>query len=187
MERSDLVLAGAQRWFKENPDQFRRYVDIVKYKKACFSLRDLDIFCVHYAAEKGTCYLWNGQTFIVNKQYNTAMKCPTKRLFDPFCRGESLEFTPDPATLEPVLTSICQLNFFRWALENGVIDYIEANYAELDEYAKPFKAASKRERHAAAAAGGTVTRRRLTATAIEKKATRHHVEVLVKFGPPARP
>ena len=59
------------------------------------------------------------------------LKAYSKKRFDPFCRWDriNIPFGED----KYIQTTIGQLNFFKWALENEVIDYIEDNYKEIEK------------------------------------------------------
>jgi hypothetical protein len=51
-------------------------------------------------------------------------------LFDPFRRRDRIIFCFDPATR--IETTIGQLNFFRWLLQNNLLKYIEQNLKEIE-------------------------------------------------------
>src|SRR5437660_214206 len=52
-----------------------------------------------------------------------------KRLFDPFCRHSRIQFRYSENNV--VITTIGQLNFFKWALKNGVIKYVGENLDKI--------------------------------------------------------
>ena len=62
------------------------------------------------------------------------MKGLKKTNFDPFCRGASkiIKYVY-PDTNETILfeSSLKQLAFFKWAIENKIIDYIELHYKDI--------------------------------------------------------
>jgi phage antirepressor YoqD-like protein len=51
--------------------------------------------------------------------------------FDPFCRWDRIIIPYNNTS--SIQTTIGQLNFFKWALENGVIDYIDNNYSSIEK------------------------------------------------------
>jgi hypothetical protein len=59
------------------------------------------------------------------------LKAYSKKRFDPFCRWDRINvpYKDD----KYIQTTIGQLNFFKWALENDVIRYIEENYANIEK------------------------------------------------------
>jgi len=68
--------------------------------------------------------------FNVYQSYKAQLKAYSKKRFDPFCRRERTLFTCGDTSLE---TTIGQLNFFKWAIANLVIDYIEIHKEDIEE------------------------------------------------------
>jgi len=73
----------------------------------------------------------------VEEQFNTylnykgQLKAYSKKNFDPFCRRDRINFyyTDDDC----IVTTVGQLNFFKWAIENNVIDYINKHLDIIDK------------------------------------------------------
>jgi hypothetical protein len=55
-------------------------------------------------------------------EYKSQLKAYNKKLFDPFCRRGRIEFKYNNNKL--IITTIGQLNFFRWAIKNKLISYV---------------------------------------------------------------
>ena len=73
------------------------------------------------------------KNFNVYQSYESQMKACQKKEFDPNCRvnGTPILFEyidSNTGKCMTVETSIAQLNFFRWAIKNLIIDYIKKNY-----------------------------------------------------------
>jgi hypothetical protein len=66
--------------------------------------------------------------FIVFNEYRGQLKAFTKKYFDSFCRGERIIYDNHNNKFE---TTLGQLNFFRWAIENELLTYIEKNYDKI--------------------------------------------------------
>ena len=102
------------------------------------SLRLIDWFVTNYAKRHNIGYLFNGNQFMVYMSYKSQLKAYSKKLFDPFCRRERIRFSL-PNT-EPFVTTVGKLNFFRWAIENNIIEYLkehrEAVEAEMNAHMK---------------------------------------------------
>ena len=62
--------------------------------------------------------------------YKSQLRAYSKRQFDPFCRRNRINFYFNDT--EFITTTVGQLNFFRWALQNNVIDYIMLNYKDIE-------------------------------------------------------
>jgi hypothetical protein len=74
------------------------------------------------------------QTFKVYQEYKSQVKSKKKENFDPYCRGPTIILqykSPHDGKILSFQTGIRQLNFFKWAIENLIIDYIESNYDEI--------------------------------------------------------
>lgn len=113
------------------------------------SLRIVDWFATNYAKKYYTLYIIEGtdnnitRRFKVYDDYKLKLKAYSKKRFDPFCRWDRISI---PYTNEQFIeTTIGQLNFFKWAIENKVVDYIENNYAEIEKDMNNRNSTSKRK------------------------------------------
>jgi hypothetical protein len=96
------------------------------------SLRIIDWFATNYAKKFFTVYeISENKRFKVYVDYKLKLKAYSKRRFDPFCRWDRITIPYSNGTF--IQTTIGQLNFFKWALENGVIAYIEKNYSTIED------------------------------------------------------
>ena len=93
------------------------------------SLRVLDWFVTNFCKKHNTVihYQRDGkaQKLIVHLDYKNQLKAYSKKQFDPFCRRERINFIYGKGN--ELLTKVGQLNFFRWAIEHHVLDYINDN------------------------------------------------------------
>ena len=105
------------------------------------SLRSIDWFITNYSKKNNTYYLiyetpnkiptFNEKNnhYLTNMNvyhsYKSQLKAYSKQKFDPFCRRDRILFEIDDET--SVETTVGQLNFFRWAIGNLILDYIEKN------------------------------------------------------------
>lgn len=89
------------------------------------SLRLIDWFVTNYAKRHTIGYVLNGQEFMVYMSYKSQLKAYSKKLFDPFCRRERIMFSLPG--IEPFVTTVGKLNFFRWAIEKNIIEYLKLN------------------------------------------------------------
>jgi len=62
--------------------------------------------------------------------YKSQLKSYSKKKFDPFCRRDRIKFDCSDITVE---TTLGQLNFFKWALDNLITDYILLHYKDIEE------------------------------------------------------
>ncbi len=73
----------------------------------------------------------NTQHINVFLSYKNQLDGYSKKHFDPFCRRNRIEFTFNDNT--KIVTTVGQLNFFRWAIQSNVLNYIIDNYKEIEE------------------------------------------------------
>lgn len=97
------------------------------------SLRIIDWFATNYAKKYYTVYQIQDSDgrFKVYNDYKLKLKAYSKKRFDPFCRWDRITIPYKDGI--HIQTTIGQLNFFKWAIENSVIDYIEQNYDSIEK------------------------------------------------------
>ena len=95
------------------------------------SLRIIDWFATNYAKKHFTVYdIKDGKRFKVYIDYKLKLKEYSKKRFDQLCRWYRISIPYKDNSL--VQTTLGQLNFFKWAIENHVIKYIEENYTNIE-------------------------------------------------------
>ena len=95
------------------------------------SLRLVDYFVTNYSKKMNTSYMLNGKHFLVYFNYKRELNAYSKRLFDPFCRRERIMFQAQG--VEQFVTTVGQLNFFRWFIEKDILSYIVANREIIEQ------------------------------------------------------
>ena len=63
--------------------------------------------------------------------YRSQLKAFKKIKFDPFRRRERIDFYYDEDNY--VETTIGQLNFFRWFVENDLLGYVKKHYEDIEQ------------------------------------------------------
>jgi len=86
------------------------------------SIRVIDWFVTNYSKKNHTIFSFesaSGTTkrFKVYIDYKLKLKAYSKRRFDPFCRWDRITIPYDDYQIQ---TTIGQLNFFKWALDNKI-------------------------------------------------------------------
>lgn len=79
-----------------------------------------------------------------------------------------------------IQTTIGQLNFFKWALENGVVDYIRDHYAAIERDMNARNSTSKRKDKQPTSNQTRKKREELSVSAT-KSIKQENVEITVKF------
>ena len=140
--QNDLLLKNLL-VFYQNPANLHKMLRIIN-GQSNISLRIVDWFVTNFAKKCYTVYelpvkpnCADTVRFKVYNDYKLKLKAYSKRRFDPFCRWERISIpyvnednTPSEKMVE---TTIGQLNFFKWAIENKIVDCIEENYHDIEE------------------------------------------------------
>jgi hypothetical protein len=129
--QNDLLLNNLLKFYDENNNM--DYMLRIINGESRISLRIIDWFATNYAKKYFTVYqIPNSERrFKVYVDYKLKLKAYSKKRFDPFCRWDRI--TVPYKDGKYIQTTIGQLNFFKWALENNVINYIEENYANIEK------------------------------------------------------
>jgi hypothetical protein len=176
--QNTLLLNNLIAYYKEN-DNLDRMLKIIN-GDVNISLRIVDWFTTNYAKKYYTVYdLPSGNRFKVYNDYKLKLRSYSKRRFDPFCRWDRISIPYKNDT--HLQTTIGQLNFFKWAFENNVIDYIETNYDGIEKDMNSRNSTSKRK---LTVAPGTQKRRKMReelSISASKTIKKEEVEIVIKF------
>ena len=143
------------------------------------SLRIVDWFATNYAKKYYTLYsIDDTRRFKVYVDYKLKLKAYSKKRFDPFCRWDRISIPYKNGTF--IETTIGQLNFFKWALENKVIHFIEDNYETIEKDMNTRNSTSKRKENLSDNVKTRKKREELSISAT-KSIKKEKVEILVQF------
>ena len=180
--QNDLLLNNLMEFYKKE-EYLDKMLKIITGDSK-ISLRIVDWFATNYAKKFYTLYTIdidqgnNSKRFKVYFDYKLKLKAYSKRRFDPFCRWEriSVPYKGDKF----IETTIGQLNFFKWAIENKVIDYIEENYETIEKDMNTRNSTSKRKE---LKLENTKTRKKREELSISatKSIKKEDVEIVVQF------
>lgn len=132
--------------FYAKEDNLQKMLSVINGESR-ISLRIVDWFVTNYAKEFWTAYevpVSDGTTrrFKVFKEYKQMLNSYSKMRFDPFCRWER-ECIPYGS--HSIQTTIGQMNFFKWALENKIVEYIQDNFDKIKDDMNSRNSTSKRK------------------------------------------
>ena len=144
MEKHNVLLNSLQKYYMENKNA-AKLLEILKEDNK-ISLRIIDWFVTNYSKKNNIYYSifetpTKKKTFVTEnnkivKQFNTyhsyksQLKSFSKKKFDPFCRRDRITFDCNGT---PIETTVGQLNFFKWAIDNLIIEYIKINYDAIED------------------------------------------------------
>ncbi len=130
--QNELLLRNMMEFY-DNKKNLKRMMNIINGESK-ISLRIVDWFVTNFAKKYFTIYEieQNGEAtrFKVYNDYKLKLKAYSKKRFDPFCRWERITIPYDSETY--METTIGQLNFFKWAIENKIVEYIEDHYETIE-------------------------------------------------------
>ena len=125
--KPEMVISSLQKFYTSHPEIDK----VISYLngEAPLSLRIIDWFVTKYSRKNFIRYPLNGQEFLVYLSYKGQLKAYSKQYFDPNCRRERIMFKIP--NYDQFMTTIGKLNFFRWALESNILQYIEQHEDEI--------------------------------------------------------
>ena len=130
--QNNLLLSNLMDYYNDK-ENLIRMMKIINGESP-ISLRIVDWFVTNYSKKNFVVYelSQNNHTsrLKVFNDYKLKLKAYSKKRFDPFCRWERITIPYDNNRY--METTIGQLNFFKWALQNNVIRYIEEHYKEIE-------------------------------------------------------
>lgn len=124
-----LLMLSISRFFSHEPNMSA----VLPYINGSspISLRMIDWFVTNYARRHNTCLVLEGGAHVnVYLSYRTQLKAYSKQQFDPFRRRDRITYYYSRDSC--IETTIGQLNFFRWLLQNQVLDYIVENACAIE-------------------------------------------------------
>ena len=182
LTQNDLLLNTLMDFYNKD-NNLEKMLSIINGESST-SLRIIDWFVTNYAKKHFTVYNLsnvNNLRFKVYSEYKLRLKAYSKQRFDPFCRWERINIPYKNNT--SIQTTIGQLNFFRWALENEVIDFIEKNYSKIEADMNNRNSTSKRASGGDTSSSARKTRKKREELSISatKSIKKEDVEIVVKF------
>ena len=179
--QNSLLLNNLMKFYSEN-NNMEKILPIINGQSK-LSLRLIDWFATNYSKKYYTVYnikKKNGEErrFKVYIDYKLKLKAYSKRRFDPFCRWERINIPYNENT--EIQTTIGQLNFFRWTLENKILDYIEKNFETINNDQQKRNSTSKKKKKEKDNVKTRKKREELSVSA-SKSIKKETVEIIVDF------
>ena len=178
--QNELLLHKLMEFYNRD-DNLNRMLSIINGESR-ISLRIVDWFSTNYAKKYYTLYtIGTGETarrFKVYFDYKLKLKAYGKTRFDSFCRWERITIPYKNGT--SIETTIGQLNFFKWALENRIVNYIEENYEAIEQDMNNRNSTSKRKESISDNSKTRKKREELSVSAT-KSVKKEEVEIVVQF------
>ena len=183
LSKQDLLMKSLTEFYNKN-DNIDIMLPIIN-GRSNISLRILDWFSTNYSKKKNVIFPLvdeKGHTnqYIVYMNYKSQLKAFSKKQFDPFCRRKRIRFNYDKS--KHIITTIGQLNFFRWIIENKILDYIKANLKDIEQDMYISLKNSKKIDMKNSKKGKTKRRKRKEiSVSATKSVSKHNVKIIVSF------
>jgi hypothetical protein len=183
--QNDLLLMNLLKFF-QNENHLQEMLKVIT-GQSNISLRIVDWFATNYSKKHYICYnvtddKRNNETrrFKVYNDYKLKLKAYSKKRFDPFCRWERINI---PYVEDKVIeTTIGQLNFFKWILENKIIQYIEENYHLIEHDMNCRNSISKKQESLSMdTSGKTRKKREELSVSATKSIKKEEISVVLNF------
>ena len=131
MNNKSATLLNSIKDFYTSDEKNSKYLTDILEKKNGISLRNIEWFITNYSKKTNLSYeTQDGKKFIVHCAYKSSLDVYSKKLFDPFCRTEKIDFEL-PNSETKISTTVAQLNFIKWCIKNKIIDYLIQNKENL--------------------------------------------------------
>tara|TARA_B100001123_G_scaffold161669_1_gene186524 strand:- start:741 stop:1454 length:714 start_codon:yes stop_codon:yes gene_type:complete len=138
-KKQDLLMYSLTTFFCDKHN-IKELLSILKDNNGKISLRIIDWFVTNYSKKFNITYplsITRPNGSIINKQfmvyidYKSQLKAFSKKQFDPFCRRDRIVFYYTKE--DSIITTVGQLNFFRWAIQNKILEYIRNHLQVIEE------------------------------------------------------
>lgn len=130
--QSDVLLNKLLNFYGENSN-FDKMIKIINGTSP-ISLRIVDWFVTNYSKKNYIVYMITKDEKLekvnVYNDYKLKLKAYSKKKFDPFCRWDRINVPYKDDKF--IQTTLGQLNFFKWTIENNILEYIETNYKMIE-------------------------------------------------------
>lgn len=161
-----------------------RIVDwfVTNYAKKYYTVYDIEVPLIHPRTRPdGVIEYTETQRFKVYNDYKLKLKSYSKKRFDPFCRWERINLSYDNSSY--IETTIGQLNFFKWAIENDILQYIEEHHAVIESDMNERNSTSIRKKATKEDVAAAKTRKKREELSISacKCIKKETVKIVVKF------
>tara|TARA_B100001123_G_C15073969_1_gene932772 strand:+ start:358 stop:933 length:576 start_codon:yes stop_codon:yes gene_type:complete len=178
--QNSLLLQNLLKFYAKD-NNMERILPIIN-GEAKISLRLIDWFATNYCKKYYTVYTLKdvyrkNRRFKVYIDYKLKLKAYSKRRFDPFCRWERINIPYNKDSY--IQTTIGQLNFFRWIIENKILDYIETNFNLINNDMNRRNSTAKNRKEKSVKT--TRKKREELSISASKSIKKEQVEIIVDF------
>ena len=171
--KDDLLMIQINKYFFNNDLNINYMLPIINGESK-ISLRIIDWFVTNYSKKNNISYYnSNNELFNVYISYKKQLKAYSKKQFDPFCRRSRINYNYN-SNNEYLETTVGQLNFFKWAIKNKIIDYIIDNLTSIEmDMTKSLKLSVEKKK--------VCNKRHELSMSATKKINKHNIKITITF------
>lgn len=132
-DAKELIIISLTKFYniKQNLKILLDHIEPTTNTKEKTSLRVIDWFVTNFAKKKTIIISTSREKYFnVYVNYRSQLKAYSKHQFDPFRRRFRINYYYDKEKF--VETTIGQLNFFKWLIENDILKYIQEHHDEVE-------------------------------------------------------
>jgi hypothetical protein len=124
--QENMIIKSFEKFY-QIPENIRLFISIIS-SDSSISIRLIDHYVTKYSKNNKIVYKLNEnnteQQFNVYTSYKQQLKAFQKKHFDPFSRGDRIPYFMGDTC---IITTIGQLNFFKWFISKKIYDNINLN------------------------------------------------------------
>ncbi len=132
--KSEIILQSLYQYYLKDNNNNLNIILPILLGESKLSISLFNWFITNYIKKNNVNIKIKNKEIDLYLQYKLQLKSYKKILFDPFSRSRRIKFYLDNTLEKYLITTIGQLNFFKWIIDNGIIEYILLNYDELKKY-----------------------------------------------------
>lgn len=187
--QNELLLNNLLEYYKQNDYKLLERIIPIINGQSSLSIRIIDWFVTNYSKKNFVIYNIKKKSLIeegeyeikrfkVYMDYKLKLKAYSKKRFDPFCRWERINIPYKNNTY--IQTTLGQLNFFKWALDNEILEYVNNNISIIEKDMNNYNSTAKRKTELSTNSKTRKTREELSVSAT-RSIKKENIEIVVKF------
>ena len=131
--KDEVLLSSVLRWFNEEESRVQTFSDIIHHKNG-LSLRIIDWLITNFTKSFSVAIESDGLPRNLRKDYHKNLTAHNKKNFDPFARRRRIHIVLFGK--EQRVSTIGQLNFFRWFLSKDLVGFLLENKSVIEKHMK---------------------------------------------------
>ena len=139
--KDEVLLSSVLQWFNEEESRVRTFSDIVNHRNG-LSLRIIDWLITNFSKAFSVAIESDGLPRNLCKDYHKNLTAHNKKNFDPFARRRRINIVLFGG--EHRVSTIGQLNFFRWFLSKDLVEFLIQNKTVIEKHMKDSESKSTR-------------------------------------------